>query len=124
MNISRWNGFLLGALVGASALIVVPATAPAAEDMVKQVEAAKTPADHTAVAERYDALAKEAREQAAMHRTMAKQYHAGSNLKGNLGTTNASMARHCETLAKNFDAQAKEFEAIAKAHRQLAATAK
>jgi hypothetical protein len=119
---ARWAA---ATMVGGMLLALTPAAVRAAdEDIVKQVEAAKTPADHEAIAARYDALAKEARDNAAMHRTMAKQYQHGANLKGGLGTTNASMARHCETLAKNFDTQAKEFEAMAKAQRQLGAKAK
>jgi len=113
---------LLGGLIALATLaIAVPGARAADDDLVKQVEAARTPADHEAIAARYDALAKEAKDEAAMHRAMAKQYQQGPNAKGNLGTTATSMAKHCENLARNFDAQAKEFEAIAKAHRQLAA---
>jgi hypothetical protein len=88
---------------------------PSIDEMVKN---AKAPADHLALAARYDKPAADAQSQATSHRTMANTYRGFAFPKGFGGQ--AAMVGHCETLAKTFDTQASEYKAMAEAHRQIA----
>jgi hypothetical protein len=110
--------------LGLGLLAAAPVGAAGDDALMTQVQNAKTPADHLAVADAYAARAKDARAEAQMHREMAKNYRSAANQKGNIGGLNAGMVQHCNTLAKSFDAEAKEYDAIAQAHRQLAAATK
>lgn len=54
--------------------------------------------DHAAMAQRFEAEAARFDREAAEHETMARNYRAGAGTKGN----SASLARHCERIAKNL----------------------
>lgn len=108
-------GAALAGVLGARIPVVTAEDQPNIEEMVKN---AKTPADHLALAARYDKLAADAQAQAASHRAMAETYRGSASPKGVVRST--AMVGHCTTLAKSFDAQAKEYKAMAEAHRQVA----
>lgn len=81
-----------------------------------QIAAAKTPADHEAIAKSYDAEAIAADAKASSHEAMARTYRTGGAPKG----SRTSIARHCERLVKQYRAVAKENRLLAAAHRQMA----
>jgi hypothetical protein len=81
-----------------------------------QIEAAKTSADHEAIAKSYDAEATAADAKAAAHESMAKTYRVGGSPKG----SHTAMAGHCEKLVKQYRAVAEENRQLAAAHRQMA----
>jgi len=82
----------------------------------EQVASAKTAKDHQAIIAVYEAEAKEAREAAALHRSLAKTYGNSYGYRSGFGT---SYARHCEETAKSYDAIAADKTALAQLHRQL-----
>jgi hypothetical protein len=75
-----------------------------------------TPADHKALAARYDALAAEAEKEAARHEAMGRMYQASKFPKGG---ASQSLIQHCENLTKDLKAEAAEYRAMAEAHRQM-----
>lgn len=81
-----------------------------------QIAAAKTPADHEAIAKSYDAEAIVADEKATSHESMAKTYRLGGAPKG----SHTAMAGHCDKLVKQYRAVAEENRLLAAAHRQMA----
>lgn len=97
---------LSGSAWAAGAATVTPA----------QIEAAKTTADHEAIAAAYDKEAAAADAKAAAHESMAKTYQAGGSPKG----SHTAMAGHCEKLVKQYRAVAEENRQLAAAHRQMA----
>jgi hypothetical protein len=113
---------LLASVVLAVSLVGAPIPrAGAADDtsIVDQVKSAKTPAEHEAIAKRYDAQAAAARRNAAAHEQMADSYRAMASSIGK-GSGASSMPQHCESLVKTFEAEAADYEAMAQAHRALA----
>jgi hypothetical protein len=97
----------------------VGTSARAAMQMEDQVKAAKTAADHEALAADYDRMAADAKTHAAEHRSMAKAYRAAGG-----PAVKAQLPEHCEGLAKFYDGVAKEYAAMAGAERELAKKAK
>lgn len=95
-----------------------PPSTPA--DIVQRIETAKTPADHEALAVYYTQEANKARENAALHRTMAKSYQ----IQAASGRGGASMPAHCNAIAQSDDGIAKQFDDMAAAHRQMATMVK
>ena len=85
-----------------------------------QIAAARTPADHEAIAKAYDAKALEAEADARGHEAMARTYKTGGTPKGK----SAAMVGHCERLTKSYQAAATEYHALAAEHRKLAAAVK
>lgn len=81
-----------------------------------QIEAAKTAADHEAIAQAYEAEATAASDKVVQHEAMAQTYGAGGAPKGN----RASMVGHCERLATQYKAIAEENRQLAAAHRGMA----
>ena len=81
-----------------------------------QIAAAKTPADHEAIAKAYDTEAAEADKKAAAHESMAKTYQLGGTPKG----SQTAMAGHCERLVKQYRAIAEETRLLAASHRPMA----
>jgi hypothetical protein len=102
----------LGTIVFAVAmtfLVAGPAVAQA-PDLAAKIAAAKTAADHEALAAEYSKEATAAQEEASRHDKMAASYRGA-------GTAGQRMQEHCSVIAKNYRAQAKELEALAAAHR-------
>lgn len=81
-----------------------------------QIAAAKTPADHEAIAKSYDAEAAAADAKAAAHESMAKTYRLGGSPKG----SHTAMAAHCEKLVNQYRSVAEENRQLAATHRQMA----
>jgi hypothetical protein len=111
-------GLGLVALLSVFSLPAIRARAAEEVDIEKMIQAAKTPADHQAIADYYQHQADAAKAKAAEHTKMAQQYKTGAfGLK-------THFHEHCETLAKLYQSEAKEYAALAEAHRQMAAKAK
>jgi hypothetical protein len=114
---------MLRYLATASALLIavaiLPAWAPAAEDVPKMIGAAKTPADHQALATYYEREATAARANAEMHRKMAEEYR-----KAGGPAVKAQLPEHCDGLVKYYEGAAKDLEAMAAAHREMAGAKK
>lgn len=102
---------LLATAAGHRAVTVARAAMP----MEEQVKAAKSPADHEALAADYERMATEAKAHAEEHRKMAKAYRAAGG-----PAVKAQLPEHCEGLATFYDGVAKEYAAMASAHRELA----
>ena len=89
-------------------------------DIAQRIEAAQTRADHESLATSYTQAATKAKENAALHRNMAKSYQ----IQAAGGRGGASMPAHCNALAQDYDRIAAENDAMATAHRQMAVQAK
>jgi hypothetical protein len=120
----RIGRLLLGITGGAAlATVSVPTmwARAADDDLVQQIESAKTPADHEALAARYEQMAADARKQAERHRKMAAGYAAGPAIAGK--GTRVPLPQHCTNLVKHYEAEAAEYDALAAAERELAKAA-
>lgn len=114
---------LFAALIAAaSVLAFAPAQAGDKSDgstlTAAQVEAARTPADHEAIARAYDEEAANLERKAEAHEGMAKIYRAGGAPKAH----SPSMISHCERLVTQYRGAAKEARALASEHRVAAGT--
>ena len=109
----RTAGVLLAvgiALSGCAELMTSPSPA-----MQQKIEAARTPADHEALAAHYVKEAADARAKAEEHRQMGKSYSkwpAGGRGGGN-------WSAHCNATAASYEDIAKRFDAMATEHRQM-----
>lgn len=107
----------LAALAAVFALCLAtpyPAAADVTED---QIAAARTPADHEAIAKAYEADAATAEATAGKHEAMARTYRSAGGPKK---TGTSSMVRHCERLVKNYTEAAADYRALAAEHRSMA----
>jgi hypothetical protein len=81
-----------------------------------QIEAAKTPADHEAIAASFEQEAVRLEALAKDHEKMAHSYRSASSKKG---IASASMHAHCAKLAKTYQEAAQENRELAKEHRAM-----
>lgn len=81
----------------------------------QQIEAARTPADHEALAVHYVNEATAARTKAMEHRKMGKSYSSRGG---------GSMQAHCNAAASSYEDIASRLDAMAAEHRQMGAQAK
>lgn len=110
---------LFTALAATAALgLAVPTLASDAVSE-QRIAAAKTPADHEAIAASYESEATAADAKAAAHEQMARTYKSGGTPKGNP----TAMAGHCDRLATSYRAAAKEYRALAAEHHKMATDA-
>lgn len=82
------------------------------------IATAKTPAEHTRIAQYYQAKAQDGLAQSKMHEEMAAQYKANplaSSSKFATGTVN-----HCEYLAQHLKENAAQMQKLAQEHEQMA----
>lgn len=100
---------LMVVLAAVLMLSATPALPVFAADMAAQVAAAKTGADHEAIADEYAKEAKAAEARAAGHDKMAASY------KG-LGKTGQMHETHCAGIAKRERENAKDLNGLADAH--------
>lgn len=117
MGIRAW----VPALAFAAALTAVPAYRAAAADdadIEAKIAAAKTPADHEAIAAYYEGQAADLRAKVATHNKMGADY---KKLPHN---NKVHFDQHCTSLARDYTAAAKEYDALAKAHHAMAKQAK
>lgn len=103
------------ALSGCAELITSPSPA-----IQQQIEAARTPVDHEALATYYRKEATAARNKAEEHRKMGKGYAAWPGG----GRGGGSWSAHCNAIAASYDEIASKYEAMAADHRQMATLAK
>lgn len=119
---ARSNLFAL-LFAAASLLACAPAQAGDKSDgstvSAAQIEAARTPADHEAIARAYDEEAATLERKAEAHAAMAKVYRGGGAPKAH----SPSMTSHCERLVSQYRGAAKEARALASEHRAAAGTA-
>lgn len=113
------------ALAGAFALSLAFAGTTYAQDAVTEanladrIVAAKTPADHQAIANFYTAQAAAAGEKVKMHQAMDAAY----GKTGQKGRTEAQVHQHCKDLISSYTKEQKDYQALAKEHEAMAATA-
>lgn len=120
----------LGALAIAALLAAGCAATPPAPPvpLSQQVESAQSPADHRALAQRYEQEAEEARKRARDHRALLASYQRGPQYRwidrvgpaGSTATGMPAMPRHCETLARNDEEAARTYSEMAAQHRRWA----
>jgi hypothetical protein len=79
------------------------------------VGAAKTAADHEAIAKAYDAEALGFEKKAAMHKNLAETYGAPGGKPWQ-----ASQAKHCDSVTASLTTAAQEDRALAAEHRKMA----
>lgn len=107
----------------ASLLAFAPAQAGDKSDgstvTAAQIEAARTPADHEAIARAYDEEASNLDRKAQAHEAMARIYRSGG---GTPKAHSPSMTSHCERLVAQYREAAKEARALAAGHRAAAGT--
>lgn len=116
----KLRSLAFGLLMGvAAAGFAAPPDAPSGE-LLEKIEAAKTPADHEALATYYMTEAANAHAMAERHQKMATAYQG--NIAGGRGAQ--GMKSHCNKLVKDYQGIAAEYEAMATAHRQMAQHAK
>jgi hypothetical protein len=111
--------YLLAALATLVALGLSTQTFAADVVTEAQIASARTPADHEAIAQAYEAEAAVAESTAQGHDKMAQTYRIGGAPKG----SSAAMASHCDRLATSYRTAATEYRALASEHRKLATAA-
>jgi hypothetical protein len=100
---------VVGLLSGIAAMADVP-------DSVT-ISAAKTPADHEAIAKAYEAEAASLEKMAGMHKNLGETYSSQAGGK----SLHVAQAKHCNSVASDLAAAAKEERALAAEHRKMAA---
>lgn len=85
----------------------------------QMIAAAKTPADHEAIAAYYEKEAQEAHKKHAEHQQYSKSYSMIPVLK-----TKTGAVAHCDAIAKKYEDIAKDYEALAKLHKNMAKSTK
>jgi hypothetical protein len=79
------------------------------------IAAAKTAADHEAIAKAYDAEAATFEKKAEMHKSLAETYGAPGGKPWQ-----AAQAKHCESVATSLKTAAQGDRALAAEHRKMA----
>jgi len=116
------TGLVLATLFAAAlALPTSPVSAADCSGLDAKISAAKTAAEHEAIAACYDAMAKDAQAKVDEHKKMAKAYSMSSIGRQ---ATKTHFHEHCEALVRIYESEAKEYDALAKAHDQMAKNAK
>lgn len=115
------TGILLTMLLAVALASTMQARAADCDGLNAKIGAAKTAADHEAIATCYEDMAKDARAKVAEHEKMAKAYSMSG--VGNQATK-THFHQHCEALIRSYQAEAKEYDALAKQHQDLAKHAK
>jgi hypothetical protein len=99
------------ALVSGGVVAPVRADSITDDNVVEAVSAAKTPADHQALAAYFTAKAEAAGAQGERHTRMAAAFS---------GKGHENMQMHCKALARTSKEQAKDYTALAKEQDKLA----
>ncbi len=108
-------------MVAAMAMPNLEARAADCSDLDGKIRAAKSAADHDAIAACYDDMAKEAQAKVAEHKKRAQAYSMESIGRQ---ATKTHFHQHCEALIRAYEAEAKDYTALAAAHREMAKKAK
>jgi hypothetical protein len=80
-----------------------------------KIEAAKTPADHEAIAKAYEEEAASLDKTAEMHKNLSETYGTAG-----LKATQAAQSKHCASVAADLKRAAHEERALAAAHHKMA----
>ena len=83
------------------------------DNLDQMISAAKTPADHEAIAAYYD-------NEAAANEEKAKLHHATHHAYEQFKIKPSDMGPHCDALAKYYQRVANENKALAAGHREMA----
>lgn len=81
----------------------------------EQIAAAKTPAEHEAIAVAFEQEAERLEAKAKEHEAMAEAY----SKRGPTKSRSSSMHAHCAKLSKQYSEAAAENRALAKEHRSM-----
>ena len=117
----RTGTILRAMVVVALVLPIRQATAADCGDIEAKIAAAKTAADHEAIAACYDDMAKQAQAKATEHEQMRAAYRKTAGVGASKGL---NMPQHCDSFIKTYKSEAKMYEEMAAAHRQMAKNAK
>lgn len=82
----------------------------------EQIAAARTPAEHEAIAAAYEQEATRLEAKAREHEKMAQAYSSAASKKG---MASAAMHAHCAKLARQYSDAAKGNRELAKEHRAM-----
>lgn len=91
------------------------------DELTSLLENAATKEDHLKLAGRYDAEAKQLRDDADRHEAMRSVY---SRMTAKPRSMHKNMARHCEKLVASLREAAKDADELASAHREMANASK
>ncbi len=98
-------------------LLPIPASRVAAQtDLSVKIAAAKTAADHEAIATEFEREAKDLDARAALHSGMAKHYDMDQYAHSN----KPRLKKHCEDLSASLKKAAAQARELAKLHHELA----
>jgi hypothetical protein len=109
----------LSAGVVALGLTFTALSANAAPPDPATVAAAKTAADHEAIAKAYEEEAGSFEKMAALHKNLGDTYRSQAGGKA----WHAAQAKHCGSVATDLEAAAKSERALAAEHHELAKSA-
>jgi hypothetical protein len=101
---------------GAALLMLPPSRGEAQADLGAKIAAAKTTADHEAIAVDLEQEAKDLDAKAALHADMAKHY----GMEQYAHQQKPSLRKHCEDLSATLKKAAQQAAEMAKVHRELA----
>lgn len=101
---------------GAALLAFPVRRADAQADLSAKIAAAKTAADHEAIAAEFEQEAKDLEARAALHADMAKHY----SMDQHAHQRKPSLRKHCEDLSATLKKAAEQAKEMAKLHRELA----
>jgi hypothetical protein len=90
----------------------------------EKIEAARTRADHQAIAAVYERQAQDDKRASEQHSGLARIYSRRQYSSGGVAGPNPAMVAHCQNLARIYQQAVEENLALAKMHRQMAAEAK
>jgi hypothetical protein len=111
------TGIMLAAVLAAVlALATMQARAADCSGLDAKISAAKTAAEHEAIAACYDTMAKDTQARLAEHQRMRAAYAKA----GGAATGKFDMVKHCDHVIGTLQDDAKMYEEMAKAHRQMA----
>jgi hypothetical protein len=104
------------AVLGLMAVLSLPVgVAQPGDDIAQQIREAKTPADHQALAARYEKEAQAAEQLASKHFMMRQVYAAARAME-----RKDQAGEHCAFVAKKYQEMAKEYETLAAIHSMVA----
>jgi len=86
-------------------------------NMTQAVKSARTSADHTALAKRYEEAASQMQAKAQEHKTELKEYEYRSEYYGRQAQ---NLQAHCRGLIRYYEQAAEANREMAEIHRQLA----
>lgn len=97
-------------------VLTIPASRVAAQtDLSTKIAAAKTAADHEAIAAEFEQEAKDLEARAALHAAMAKHY----DMDQYAHTNKPRLKKHCQDLSASLRKAAEQAREMAKLHHEI-----